>query len=179
MIYLFLANGFEEIEALAVVDILRRADLDVTTVGIAAKQITGSHGISVIADKTDSEVSTQDMQMVILPGGLPGATNLNESPIVQEFLKQAADSEKYIAAICAAPFILGRAGLLKSKKATCYPGYEKELIGAKALSDSVVVDGNIITAKGAGVATEFAFKLVEIMSDKQTADSIRSAMQFV
>ena len=125
MIYIFLAEGFEECEALAPIDILRRAGLDVKTVGIGSKIVTGSHNIPIVCDLEETELSTENLEAVILPGGMPGTLNLENSPTVQKFLEFAAKNQLIIAAICAAPSILGHKGLLKGKKATCFTGFEK------------------------------------------------------
>ena len=130
MIYLFLADGFEEIEALCVLDFLRRAGVETKTVGISGKTATGSHKIPVICDVEASNLTgNEDFDMIILPGGLPGATNLDESPLVNKFIEKAVSQDKFIAAICAAPFILGKRGILNGKRACCYPGFEDQLIG--------------------------------------------------
>ena len=173
MIYLFLANGFEEIEALCPLDLLRRAGLAVTTVGVGGEMITGSHGIAVQADIPDTMYADSKPDMIILPGGMPGAKHLDESRIVDMALKAAARNEAYIAAICAAPFVLGKRGMLQGKRAICYPGFEKELIGAEIAESRVVRDGKFITAAGMGVALEFGLALVEAMTDRQTADQLR------
>ena len=131
MIYVFLANGFEEIEALAPVDILRRAELEVKTVGVGGKTITGSHGITVTADIEEKDVTTDDMKLMILPGGMPGTLNLEKSPIVTTCAEYCAKNDIYLAAICAAPSVLGHLGLLNGKEAICFPGYEQELTGAR------------------------------------------------
>lgn len=177
MVYVFLANGFEEIEALASVDIMRRAEIPVTTVGIGAKVIEGSHGIKVVADIMDSEFVFDDgVEMVVLPGGMPGTLELEKSICVTTALDLADQKQKYIAAICAAPSILGHKGLLRGKKACCYPGFEDQLIQANVTNDSVVLDGNIITSRGAGTVYDFAHKLVEVLRDTETADKILAMM---
>lgn len=175
MVYLLLAEGFEEIEALAPVDILRRAGVDVKTVGITGKKVSGSHGISVEADIIPNEAS-DSIDMLILPGGLPGTDNLDRSPDVSILLDRALNSGAYVAAICAAPKILGIRGLLEGKKAVCYPGYEDQLFGATICNDAVVTDGKFITARGAGVAFDFAFELATLMTSAEKADAIKSSM---
>lgn len=165
MIYVFLAEGFEEIEALATVDILRRSELEVATVGVGNKVITGSHGIPVFCDVVDCEVlPDQTMSAVILPGGMPGTLNLEKSDKVQMFIDYAIENEKLVAAICAAPSILGHKGLLKNIEATCYTGFEEQLIGAKISKLPVCVSGNIITANGAGSAFYFGFAIADYFS---------------
>lgn len=179
MIYLFLADGFEEMEALAPVDILRRAGLDVKTVGVTGKTVTGSHKISVTADMIADSVRYDDMDMVILPGGLPGTNHLEDSELVKRTVTYCFNNDKYIAAICAAPRILGHMGVLDGKNATCYPGNENALTkgGANFTGESVVVDGKVITGKGAGVAVKFALKIVEVLTSKETADKLFVGMQ--
>ncbi|MGN0571363.1 MAG: DJ-1 family glyoxalase III [Candidatus Fimenecus sp.] len=180
MIYVFLADGFEEVEALAPVDILRRAGLEVQTVGVTGKTVMGRHNIPVTADIAISEMAlNNDLQAVVLPGGLPGADNLHASSEVQAAIDFAAENGKYLCAICAAPFILGKKGLLNGKTAICYPGFENDLHGA-VLSDSAVCrDGNCITAKGMGVAVDFGLQIVAALKDCETADKIRESIQCV
>ncbi len=176
MVYTFLAEGFEEIEALAVVDILRRADISVNTVSVSNdKAVLGAHGIEVIADKI-LENTDSDFDVLFLPGGYPGYVNLENSEEVTKFIKQANSDNKLIAAICAAPSILGKMGLLSGKTACCFPSFEDKLIGANVSFDDVCIDGNIVTSRGAGTAHELAFALVEIIKDKNTADRLRAAM---
>lgn len=175
MVYVFLANGFEEIEASTTVDFLRRAGLDVTVVGIGGSEITGSHGIKVVTDSIT--VHFEDMQAVILPGGMPGTLNLEKASLVQESLQYADEHHLLIGAICAAPSVLGHKGLLVNKNATCYPGFERELTGALVSDAPVVQDGNIITAKGAGVTIEFAAKIVSALLSAETANTVKEAMQ--
>ncbi len=177
MIYLFLANGFEEIEAIATVDILRRAGCELVTVGVGGKNVTGAHGIEVTADIDEKEAVTDALDMVVLPGGMPGALNLEKSPIVQATIHYCAENDKYIAAICAAPSILGHMGLLKEHTATCFPGFEQELNAKVVSSDLVCVSGRIITAKGAGAAVDFALQIVEILYDPQKSKMLRKSIQ--
>ena len=177
MIYLFLANGFEEVEALAPLDILRRAGLEVTTVGIGGDVIRGSHGITVHADIPDGLYADNAPDMIVLPGGMPGSKNLDESRVVDAALKAAVRSDAYIAAICAAPMVLGHRGLLQGKRATCYPGFEKELTGATIERTGVVVDGKTVTAAGMGVAVDFGLALVAQLKGNEEADAIRRAIQ--
>lgn len=177
MIYVFLANGFEEIEALATVDILRRAELDVKTVGVGGKTVTGSHGIPVTADIEEKDVTTDDMELVVLPGGMPGTLNLEKSPIVMASVRYCLDNSIYVAAICAAPSILGYIGALKGCTATCFPGFEKELEGASLSSQPVCVSGRIITGKGAGVAVDFALRIVAELCGSQKSAAIKKSIQ--
>lgn len=178
MIYLFLAEGFEEIEALTPVDYLRRAGIEVTTVGVGGKQITGAHHIPVVADiTTDALDEHVPMDGVILPGGMPGTLNLEKDAKVMYFVNRAFAENKLLCAICAAPSVLGHAGMLNGKKATCYPGFEQDLTGAQATGEPVETDANIITARGAGVAADFAFAIIAAMKDEQTADAICRQIQ--
>ena len=176
MVYVFLADGFEEIEALSAVDILRRANISVNTVGVSGKEVTGAHGITVKADITMGEVERFDIDALVLPGGMPGAVNLKNSAELSELLLYAKGERKILAAICAAPLVLGSLGLLKGKSATCYPGFEDELIGAKITDAKVCVDGDTVTASGPAAAADFAFALVEKLKDKNTAKQIRKGM---
>lgn len=178
MIYIFLANGFEEVEALAVVDVLRRASLKVTVVGVGSDVITGSHAISVVCDAVDSAVSpNEDLDAVILPGGMPGTLNLEHSEMVNAFVDYASQHGKLICAICAAPSILGHKGLLRGKNAVCFPGFESELEGA-TLSDSfVVTDGNIITAKGMGSAVKFGIAIATEFVGEEKMKKIEESLQ--
>ena len=177
MIPVFLANGFEEIEALATVDILRRAGVEVVTVGVGGRNAVGAHGIAVCADIVEDELDIAAIDGVVLPGGMPGTTNLEASAMVQKTVAHAVDRNMLVAAICAAPSILGHGGYLNGKKATCYPGFEQELTGAIVTNSGVVADGNIITASGAGVAVDFALELVRYLESAEVADSIRRGIQ--
>ena len=179
MIYVFLADGFEEIEALAPVDFLLRAGVEVKTVGVSRRACKGAHGIIVEADILPRDVELdENVQGIILPGGMPGAENLNNSEEVQEAIDYCAKNGKIIGAICAAPFILGRKGLLDGKKATCFPGFEDELKGANVLEDGVVTDGNIVTAKGAGVAWEFGAAISTLITGEEKALQILRGIQW-
>ncbi len=172
MIYIFLADGFEEIEALTPLDILRRAGLEAITVGIDKKIITGAHGISVVCDTDTRAFTPTQCDMVILPGGMPGTNNLNASRTVHQALDIASKDGAYIAAICAAPIILGDRGELNGKNAVCYPGFENRLSGATVVDRGVCVDGKIITARGMGVATEFALTLLSLLLGEDSARKI-------
>lgn len=174
MVNVFLAEGFEEIEALTVVDILRRADITVNTVSIGEICVTGAHGITVTADKKITEC--EECDMVVLPGGLPGVNNLENSPLLTNILLKQNKAQKYIAAICAAPMILGKLGMLKNKNAVSYPGFEKYFEGGNAKDDNVCVDGHIITSRGMGTALEFAYEIVSILKDRETAQKIKSGI---
>ena len=179
MIYIFLADGFEEIEALAPLDFLLRAGVQVKTVATDEKLCRGTHNIRVMADISSSEiVLDENLEGIILPGGLPGADNLNENEIVQNAIDFCIKNNKIVAAICAAPFILGKKGVLQGKKATCYPGFEEELKDALVLSDGVVRDGNIITAKGAGVAWEFGAAIATAIVGEEKSLNILRGIQW-
>lgn len=178
MFYCFLADGFEEIEALATIDILRRADIPVTTVGVGGNMIRGTHDITVQADMHIDEFEIdENITGVILPGGMPGVKNLYAEERVRDAVSFCVSRDLYVCAICAAPSILGRMGVLMGKRATCYPGFEDELLSAKLSTDKVVVDGKIITAKGAGVALDFGFKIVEQIEGEVKAERIAASMQ--
>ena len=176
MIYMFLADGFEEIEALCPLDLMRRAGLDVTTVGIGGSSITGAHGISVKADIEDVELCADDLEMVFLPGGMPGTLNLAASKTVTDAIELAVKEDAYIAAICAAPSILGDMGLLEGKKAVCYPGFEDRLTGAEIPDRRVVLDSKILTAKGMGAALDMGLEIVKIFCGENTAKKLRHAV---
>ena len=175
MIYVFLADGFEEMEALAPVDVMRRAGLSVCTVGVTGRQVTGSHGVTVTADAV--EFDPADCEAVVLPGGMPGTAHLDESSLVAGALRAAAEKGRLIAAICAAPSVLGHKGLLTGRRATCYPGWEKELTGAEYTGEPVTEDGNLITARGAGVAVEFGLALTARLTSPEKAEQIGRSMQ--
>ncbi len=176
MIYMFLAHGFEEVEALTPLDLLRRAGLEVTTVGIGGELVTGSHGITVQADIVDSVFRDDAPEMVILPGGMPGARNLDASPTVDAALRATAAHDGYLAAICAAPMVLGKRGLLKGRRAICYPGFEKFLDGAILSNHHVVRDGNVVTAVGMGAALRFGLELVAMLRGDVAAEELRAAV---
>lgn len=162
---LFLANGFEEIEALGTVDILRRAQIPIETVSITNdKNVTGAHEITVAADKTYSELDFSTIDVLVLPGGMPGAKHLNEHEELKKQVKAFAEAGKNVAAICAAPMVLGGLRLLDGKKVTCYPGFEPELIDAVTTDEKVVVSDNIITGRGPAFVFDFALQLVETIA---------------
>lgn len=178
MIYVLLTDGFEEIEALTPVDIMRRGELEVRTVSVTGNlQVTGSHGIPVIADMDIEEVNPGNMEMLILPGG-PGHTGLDCNKKVHELIDYASENDIFIAAICASPSIIGRKGLLKGKKATAFPGFEQYLYDAEVLKDKVVMDGRFITAKGAGASAEFGFMIVSVLLGENKANELRESMQY-
>ncbi|MBR1476683.1 MAG: DJ-1/PfpI family protein [Lachnospiraceae bacterium] len=178
-IAVFLADGFEEIEGLTVVDILRRAGLSVDTVSVMGRdRIEGSHAIPIIADKLISDIKYEDYDCFVLPGGMPGTKNLEACGELMELIDRAYKENKYIAAICAAPSIFGHRGILKGRDATCYPGMEGELTGANALTDSVVVSDNVITSRGMGTAIDFALDITEIFCGTQKAKELSKAVVY-
>ncbi|MEI8087416.1 MAG: DJ-1 family glyoxalase III [Paludibacter sp.] len=175
--YVFLAEGFEEIEAITPIDILRRADILVTTVSILShKEVCGAHGIKIVADILFEDANYSDADMLLLPGGMPGTKNLDAHAGLKKLLQKQAEQGKSLAAICAAPSILGKMGLLDGKEAICYPSFEPQLLGATLSTQKVVKSGNIITAMGAGVAVPFALKIVEVLKGKDLADKIEKAI---
>ena len=179
MIYVFLANGFEVTEALTTVDILRRGNLDVKTVavGTADKIVTSSHNIAVVADIMLDEISKDNLQGVVLPGGMPGTTNLGNSQIVLDYVSYCIDNNLVLGAICAAPSVLGKMGVLKGRKATCFPGFEEFLTDATATQEFAVTDGKIVTGKGMGATIPFALQLLELFKNKETAVNVHSTLQ--
>lgn len=176
---IFLADGFEEIEGLTVVDVLRRAQIDIAMVSISSeKSVKGAHGITVLADALLSEVDKDAFDMLILPGGMPGTKNLGASRELAELLKRANAEQKGIAAICAAPSVLGDLGFLKRRKAVCYPGFEERLSGAEVLDKPVVTDGHITTSRGMGTAIPFALELTARLAGREEAKRIAESIIF-
>lgn len=176
MVYVLLAEGFEEIEALTTVDILRRANLEVEMVGVTGDTITGSHNISIKSDVALEDISNI-YDAIVLPGGMPGTKKLKKSSLVCQLIQNAVKQRKIVAAICAAPSILGEMQLLKNKCAVCYPGFESTLIESKVKNQLVVQDDIFITGKGPGATIPFALKIVENLTSKQVANSIYASMQ--
>lgn len=162
MIIVLLAEGFEEIEALTPVDMLRRAECEVYTVGIASREVIGAHGIKVIADKTYDEIDLSLVDFAVFPGGMPGSLNLDASEFTDKVIGAVTEKGGHLAAICAAPLCLGRRGLLRGKRATCFPGFEGELIGATVTGEDFVTDGNITTGRGMEYSLPFSKELVRI-----------------
>jgi 4-methyl-5(b-hydroxyethyl)-thiazole monophosphate biosynthesis len=174
-----LAEGFEEIEAISIIDVLRRAEINVTIVSITEDlHVIGSHGIKVVADQLFCDINYNLIDMILLPGGMPGSTNLNNHPGLREQILNFHDNKKLLGAICAAPLVFGNLGILKQIKATCYPGFENQLHGAIVTTENIEVSENIITAKGAGVAIEFALKIVELLKGKELATKLAQKMIF-
>lgn len=180
MVVVFLAEGFEEVEALAPVDIMRRAGLEVVMAGVTGMEVTGSHGIKVAADMAAKDVDVSKLDGMVLPGGLPGTLNLEQSQAVQSCLDRCVEEGKLVAAICAAPSILAHKGLLKGRKATAFPNFQKDLTeGGAALAEEYVCrDGQFLTARGMGVATQFGLALVAAFVSQEKAEEIRSSIQW-
>lgn len=176
MIYVFLADGFEETEAITPIDMLRRCGKEVFTVGVNGKTAMGAHNIPVVCDILMDEVKTDGTEMIILPGGMPGTKNLAASSRLAEIISFCADKNILIGAICAAPSVLGAMGLLEGRRAVCYPGYEDALKGAQVLNVPAVTDGNIITAAGAGAALEFSYELISALMGKDMAEKIAGSI---
>lgn len=174
---IFFAPGLEEIEGLTVVDLMRRADIPISIVSISdTLEVTGAHGIRITADTCFADTDFSDTEMLVLPGGAPGTCNLNACEPLKALLKDFYDKGKYIGAICAAPMVLGHLDFLKGRKATCYPGFEKDLIGAIHVTDEAVIDGHIITSRGLGTAIEFAAALIGLLTDTATANDIKKSV---
>lgn len=168
--YIFLAEGFEELEAISPVDILRRAGIPVTMVSVTSSlYVSGANGITIVADKLFEQCHYADADLLVLPGGMPGTTNLDAHEMLKNVVVEHVRNGKLMAAICAAPRILGKLGLLNGLHATCYPGNEQYLAGATIVPAPVVIDGNIVTAKGVGSAVEFALTLVRTLTSEQKA----------
>ncbi|WP_027399532.1 DJ-1 family glyoxalase III [Anaerovorax odorimutans] len=177
MVYVHLADGFEEIEAVTIVDVLRRAGIETKTISIMSKkEVTGAHGMTLSADILFREADYEKCEMIVLPGGMPGTTNLGNHKGLTENIKYFAKHNKWIAAICAAPMILGQLGLLEGKDATIYVGMESYLTGANYSEKKVVVDGNIITSKGPATAAAFALELVTLLLNKNSSDKVKEGM---
>lgn len=178
MIYIFLASGFEELEAVAPIDILKRARFEVKTVGVGGSIITSALGLAVKTDIQIENVSTENLEAIILPGGMPGVTNLDNNLKVHKIINYCTENNILIGAICAAPTILGKMGLLKNKKACCFPGLESDLKDATISQNPVCVDGNIITSRGPGTAMKFGFALLEYLKSKRVVEVVKNSMQY-
>lgn len=170
-----LAEGFEEIEAITIIDVLRRGGVDVVTVGLDSAIVTGSHGITVMADQILEHINSEQFDLIVLPGG-PGTYKLKEDGRIAEILKQQVAADKLVAAVCAAPVVLSAAGLLKGKRVTSFPSVQKDLEVAEYLTFPVVVDGKLVTSRGPGTVMAFALKLVELMQGQETASKLASDM---
>lgn len=174
----FFATGFEEVEALTVVDLLRRAGIETDMVSVTGeKTVTGSHGITVGMDRLFEEID-DGAEMLVLPGGVPGTPNLRAHKGLEQMITRFAEAGKYLAAICAAPTVYGEMGLLKGKKATCYPGQEDKLLGAELKKDSVVIDGKMITSRGMGTAIDFGLAITGILRDEGTSRDLASKIVY-
>lgn len=180
MVYVLLADGFEEVEALAPVDILRRAGVEVRLVGVTGRTVVGSHGVPMLTDCAPADVDMEQTEMLILPGGMPGTKNLYASAFVQQAVRDCMENNRYVAAICAAPsIVLGGMGLLKGKRATCYPGMENGMEGADPQDLPCCVDGNIITGRAAGAALDFALTLCCVLKGDEVAEQVRHEIHYV
>lgn len=179
MVYILLAEGFEEVEALTPVDLLRRADIETKLVGVTGETVCGARGISVVTDLGMDEIDLSSADMLVLPGGMPGTTNLYADNRVTDAVRTMADADKYVAAICAAPsIILGGMGLLEGRKATCYPGMEDGMKGAEEVKTTCVTDGKFITSCGVGGALDFACALITALAGREKADEIASSVVY-
>jgi len=179
MVYVHFADGFEEIEAMTIVDLLRRAEIETETVSVTGRlPVTGAHGVKVVADILFEDAVYADCEFIVLPGGMPGASNLDAHEGLREKIYSFNNQGKGLAAICAAPLVLGHAGVLEGKKATCYPGFEKELTGAEPQEDAVVCDGGVITSRGPATAMAFALAIIEEIKGKETADEIAAGLLY-
>jgi len=179
MIYVVLGNGFEEMEAIVPVDLMRRAGLEVKTAGIGRRQVTGGHGIPVTADCVLEDVQPGDVDLLMLPGGMGGVESILASEAALALIRAAAEADKYVAAICAAPMVLGKLGLLQGRRATIYPGMEAELLGATPVPGAkAVVDGRIVTGQGPGAAFDFGLCLVELLLGEQAAQKVRNEVHY-
>lgn len=176
---IFMADGCEEIEGLTVVDVVRRAKMEIVTISITGKkEVTGSHNVTFLADALASEVNYDELDGIVLPGGMPGTLNLGADETVNKIIKEFAAAGKLVCAICAAPSVLGVTGILEGKKATCHPGFEEKLVGATVSEDEVVVDGNIITSRGMGTALAFALAIVRYYKDDTAVEEISKGLVY-
>ena len=173
MVYVFLADGFEEIEAITSIDVLKRAELDVQMISVTGSlTVQGAHGISVVCDRAFSSCDFKEAKAIVLPGGMPGADTLSKHKGLLELIKNLVGSSTYLAAICAAPMVFGKMGILENRKVVCYPGFEDQLTGAKIEDSLVAVDGQFVTGKGPGASMDFALTLVQLLKDKATAEQL-------
>lgn len=178
MFYMFFAEGFEEVEAIATLDVIRRAGIDIKSVAINEKIVTGSHGIPIVCDLVSNEITAdENLEGIILPGGMPGSKNLDNDAVVNNFIDFCNTNNKYLCAICAAPFILGKRGILREREATCFPGFEDELEGAIISDKYVCVDRNTITGRGMGSAVKFGLAIVSAVKGQAVADKLEATLQ--
>ena len=171
-----LLPGFEEIEAITIIDVLRRAEVNVRVASTRVGPVKGAHEIDVVADTALEDVAAEHLDMIVLPGGMPGASNLARDPIVQRLVKELAAAGKFTCAICAAPIALAAAGVHRGKRVTCYPGFEDKLEGGTHVAERVVVDGTVVTSRGPGTALEFALTLVELLRGKVVRGELAKGM---
>ncbi|MBF0198931.1 MAG: DJ-1/PfpI family protein [Planctomycetes bacterium] len=177
-VLLILAEGFEEIEAITIIDILRRAGVNLCVHSLEPGLVSGAHGLQVQSEGDIHQNSYDDYDAVVLPGGLPGSDNLLASERVGELVKEFNAQAKLVAAVCAAPMVLGAHGLLEGKKATCYPGFEEKLLGATCVEDKVVLVDNVLTSRGPGTTADFAYEIVKILVSEKTAQELSQGMLF-
>lgn len=176
---IFMADGCEEIEGLTAVDILRRAGMEVVMISISGKkEVRGSHGIAFLADALDTETDYEKLDAIVLPGGMPGTLRLGENETVNAVIRKFASEGKLVAAICAAPSVLGAAGILRGKKAACYPGFEEKLTGAMVSEEAVAADGNIITSRGMGTAIPFALEILRYFQGDVAAEEMKKSIMY-
>ncbi|MGL5675573.1 MAG: DJ-1 family glyoxalase III [Cellulosilyticaceae bacterium] len=175
-VVVFFATGYEEIEALSVVDVLRRGGVEVIMTGVGSKLVTSARNITVTMDAEASEVNYEEVDMIVLPGGLPGVDNLYASEVVRSTIAAFKRADKWLAAICAAPSILGKCGMLVGERATCYPGFEESLEGAEVVAERVVVSGKTVTGIGAGASLAFALELLKIIAGEEKSEAIKKGM---
>lgn len=176
---IFMADGCEEIEGLTVVDIVRRAKMEIVMISITGKrEVTSSHQVTFLTDALAAEVDYDTLDGIVLPGGMPGTLNLQADETVSKVIRQFAAEGKLVCAICAAPSVLGAAGILEGKWATCHPGFEEKLTGARVEEKEVVVDGNVITSRGMGTAIPFALEIVRYFADDETVEQVRKGLVY-
>ncbi len=176
---IFLADGCEEIEALTVVDVVRRAGMEIEMIAIAdKKEVTSSHRVTFLAESLARETDFDALDGIVLPGGMPGTLNLGADAVVNDVIRKFAAEGKLVAAICAAPSVLGQAELLRGKHATCHPGFEEKLLGAVTSVENVVTDGNIITSRGMGTAIDFALAIVRYFADEDAVEKIKTGLVY-
>jgi 4-methyl-5(b-hydroxyethyl)-thiazole monophosphate biosynthesis len=176
-VFLFLATGFEEVEATGTIDVLRRGGIDTTVVSITGNHnVTGAHGLTLTADALFAETNFTDANAFVLPGGMPGSSNLNACEPLKELLLKHFNDNKPVAAICAAPIVFGDLGILNGKRATCYPGFESQLAGATITGEAAVIDGNVITGKGPGLVFDFALAILKVLKGKAIAEEVAGGL---
>lgn len=178
---IFMADGCEEIEGLTVVDLVRRAGIEITMISISGKkEVTSSHNVTFLADMLKEDVNFDELDGIVLPGGMPGTLNLGADETVNEAVKKFAKEGKLVSAICAAPSVLGAAGVLEGKTATCHPGFEEKLTGAAVSSEAVAVDGNIITSRGMGTAVDFGLAIIDFLTngDAEVLEKVKKGIVY-